>query len=407
MAGSAQFQASLLMSAQGLAGGIFPVVVRSGFGSGTWVSVVASDTSEAAARVSQFRTFHSGPTSMRFRDLQADLAVTELVGPLVYLGVNDCSAVIIAALYAAETSDSASGFLVRAEVLGGPGPLTIGCAPCYSKLGVSRLPVCSPLQSLLTANSHLSAQVVENTLRLGLATCPDAHPLNILRASAISALLVSGLDHLGRHVVHYKGPLGSTEDFGCAARLLPLIWASTKLGLTHAWEKLANSTTREGYVLLDWLENVTSRSPDAWARDMRALSRAAPGDTEAVLPPLNVLLKVDFVPEAFLDHLGEVYKDLYASICLWLEESRLVDLKRSEDIVEVFSTNSGAKSPTQELGAFYLGAADPRAGNITHALLAVMSPRTKKLDEQIWFSVLSHHALTLNHEGFFPKTGLE
>ena len=84
-----------------------------------------------------------------------------------------------------------------------------------------------------------------------------------------------------------------------------------------------------------------------------------------------------------------------------------MDLKRSEDIVEVFSTNSGAKSPTQELGAFYLGAADPRAGNMTHALLAVMSPRTKKLDEQIWFSVLSHHALTLNHEGFFPKTGLE
>ena len=389
-----------MLGSTGLTGALTSIVVRSGFGSGIWVSVVAEDRALFEQKVGPLRTFKAGHSALRARDLQSSFAdcshTSDKIGLLVYLGVNDSSVVFLAALETSETSDSAGGLLIRTRLIDKFDRLSFGSEEHYSSVPLSRLASSGRFREMLSMNETLHAQLAEQLLRVGALCSGPQNPLWILKAAMFSAILTTDLDGSGRKISNYPGPLkaGSDKDeLGCSPRLLALLWVAEKLGYLRPYRTLASTTTREGSGLLEWLETSTAKSTEAWARNLRALRKQEFSGPSLELPSLLGVTQGVALPEDFLHHIGEVFTDVYNSICEWLADSKNLEFDKALALANVFTTVDS--KPNLELSWVYLGFAAPCDPQL--CLAKIMAPRRKFLDKALWtkhfgeqFAIISH-----------------
>lgn len=110
---------TMILYKAGLNGVALPVVIRSGFGKSVWCSGLEEARSATGLCVSPCRTFISGSSPLRARDLQVGLSsspVTQkFVAALVFLSVSDCSPVIFVTLTDSEPAKDGSGACLCAQ----------------------------------------------------------------------------------------------------------------------------------------------------------------------------------------------------------------------------------------------------------------------------------------------------
>ena len=406
------FAAKMTLNTSGLSGALTPVVVRSGFGAGIWVSVLAENLDTIRNVINPLRTFSFGHSSIRFGDLQTSCSENSMtgdkIGLLVFLGVNDSSVVLMASLDSAEPSNTGTT-LVRARLVEPFQTLSFGSEGHYSSAPLDRLAGTSGLCGIINLNSTVPAQMAEQLWRLAALIKPGQHPLYLLQASVLAAVLTTDLDGAGCKISCYKGPIreGSTEDeLGCAARILPLLWVANRLGYLDVFKGLCQATTKEGSSLLERLETITSKSPDSWAKELRRLRKQEYLGEPLRLPVLAEALKTS-VPAFFLHHAGLVVCDIYTSLCQWLKDSEQMGYLPSLDLVSTFTTADASKGPIEEASWTYLGLplkmamrTDSSSGVL--ALSNVMAPRKHFLDMELYNQVFgAAYPVTPQFESLF------
>ena len=394
----------------GLHGVALPVVVRSGFGKGVWCSGIAESAVSEAVCVSPCRTFLSGSSPLRSRDLQVDLSSSmvtkDLVAALVFLSVSDCSPVLFVMLTDSAIANDGSGTFLRARPVDWSSVtiLSWGSAGHYCERPMTRLPS-EAAMSLRQLNASLPAQVGEMLIRLGALLLPGQHPLFIVRSLVLAVLLCTGLTASGSAIADTPGPraAGASEDvLGCSPRLLPLIWVARSCGYLELWTALAGSTTSVGSKLLDWLKELCRDSQDHWASDLRSIRSAGYAGKDLPLPDICAALKLDDYDSActIAGHLGALWQDVYESTCVWLSDVKDLPYAQASDLARTFTSADSAKTPQLVLGGYYLGGAGPDSarGNICR----ILSPSKTRLDKDLWEKVFgSQHLLSLDYGGFW------
>ena len=394
----------------GLNGVALPVVVRSGFGKGVWCSGVSESGTATGVCVSPCRTFLSGSSPLRSRDLQVDLSsspiTSELVAALVFLSVSDCSPVIFVLLTDSAPANDGSGTFLRATPADWTSVtvLSWGSAGHYCERPLARLPQQAALH-LMSLNAGLPQQVGEMLLRLGALLLPDQHPLAILRSLVLAVLLVTGLTASGSAIADTPGPraVGATEDvLGCSPRLLPLLWVGRATGYLELWTALSASTTSVGSKLLDWLKELCRDSQDHWASDLRSIRSAGHKGTDMPLPSLCHVLRLDDynAASAIAEHFGVLWRDVYESTCKWLSDAKDLPYPQASDLTLTFTSADSAKTPQLVLGGYYLGGSGPDSAR--QNLCRILSPTKTRLNTELWEKTFgSKWLLSLDFSNFW------
>ena len=396
-----------------------PVVVRSGFGAGLWASVISEAREDSNTKVSPLRTFSALHSAIRYGDLQVDLSDTKLpgasVGLLVYLGVNDCSAVLLCSLEHAEPAHTGH-ILCRARLAdASPKGFSLGSEDHYSVVPSGRLSEHPALRGFTHLNGSVPSQIVEQMLRMASAACPNRHPLFLLQSSVIAALLTTDLDHLGKKVSEYSGPRQSpdSEDtLGCSARLFAFLWGANQLGYLDVYRFYITSTTKEGSALLEWLQTATLQSTDSWARDLRTLRAQPFSGPEPALLPLHEALGSPGLSEAFLASTGLVVLDMYSTMCSWFSAAKEDPFNSALGMSRVFTS----ADQTPDLDGLWNHLKLPLklldgTDSTLHARRAMalrLAPKTSFLDRKLYNKIFGDSApISDEYEFFFAAPSLE